>query len=159
MIIRKFAEKDLSQVVELCREIRQHHMDMLNGYFNEQDDAFEKKSFLDTLQNDKVVALVAEDDGEIIGLVYGEFRDAPYLTKPKIADISNFGVKKDKRNRGIGKQLMDAFFKICQERKVDEIRLGVYNQNTIAYKFYENYGFKPLIQRMVLDMNSIVKEN
>ena len=46
--------------------------------------------------------------------------------------------------------IMYAFFELCQERDIKEIRLGVYNQNEIAYKFYENYGFKPLEQKMVL---------
>ncbi len=29
MIIRKFIKEDLSQVLELCREVRQHHIDIL----------------------------------------------------------------------------------------------------------------------------------
>ena len=42
MTIRKFAEKDLPQVLKLCREVRQYHIDILGGYFTEQDDEFEK---------------------------------------------------------------------------------------------------------------------
>ncbi len=30
MTIRKFAEKDLLQVLELCREVRKYHIDILD---------------------------------------------------------------------------------------------------------------------------------
>jgi formate C-acetyltransferase len=36
MIIRKFVKEDLSQILELCREVRQHHIDILDGYFTKK---------------------------------------------------------------------------------------------------------------------------
>ena len=48
---------------------------------------------------------------------------------------------------------MDEFFLICKKHQIKEIRLGVYNQNEIAYKFYENYGFVPLEQKMVFNLD------
>ena len=153
MIIRKFEREDIAQILELCREVRQIHIDLLEGYFTEQDDDIEQQFFLETLENDNVVSLVAEDNDKVVGYILGDFKDLPYLINSKIAHVSNFGVSKNYRSQGIGKQLMDAFFDICKERKVDEIRLGVYNINTVAYRFYEKYGFKPLEQKMVIDLN------
>ncbi len=152
MQIRKFKKEDLSEVLDLCREVRQHHIDILNGYFTEQNDEVEQIDFLAALSNDNIIALVAEDNDEIIGYILGKFKEAPYLINPKFAHVSNFGVNKNKRHKGIGKKLMDAFLNLCQENQIAEIRLGVYNQNIIAYKFYENYGFKPLEQKMVFDV-------
>ena len=151
-MIRKFRKEDLSQVLELCREIRQYHIDLLGGYFTKQDDNFEQTDYLESLKNDKIVALVAENNNEIIGYSLGEFKEAPYLENPNFAHIINFGVRRDQRGQGVGKQLMDAFFKLCQEKEIKEIRLGVYNQNISAYKFYENYGFRPLEQKMVINL-------
>lgn len=153
MIIRKFKREDTAQILELCREVRQHHIDLLGGYFTEQNDDIEQQFFLETLDNDNVVSFVAEDNDKVVGYILGDFKDLPYLINSKIAHVSNFGVSKNYRSQGIGKQLMDAFFDVCNERKIDEIRLGVYNTNTVAYKFYENYGFKPLEQKMVVDLN------
>ena len=42
MLIRKFAKNDLDQVLELCREVRQIHIDIINDYFAEQNDELEK---------------------------------------------------------------------------------------------------------------------
>lgn len=153
MIIRKFKREDTAQILELCREVRQHHIDLLGGYFTEQNDDIEQQFFLETLDNDNVVSFVAEDNDKVVGYILGDFKDLPYLINSKIAHVSNFGVSKNYRSQGIGKQLMDTFFDVCNERKIDEIRLGVYNTNTVAYKFYENYGFKPLEQKMVVDLN------
>ena len=153
MIIRKFKKEDTAQILELCREVRQIHIDLLGGYFTEQNDDIEQQFFLETLDNDNVVSFVAEDNDRVVGYILGDFKDLPYLINSKIAHVSNFGVSKNYRSQGIGKQLMDAFFNVCKERKIDEIRLGVYNINTVAYRFYENYGFKPLEQKMVIDLN------
>ncbi len=155
MTIRKFAEKDLPQVLKLCREVRQYHIDILGGYFTEQDDEFEKLGFLASLVDDNVIALVAENsDGLVEGYLLADKKDVPYLIESKVAHISNFGVAEALRGKGIGKKLMDAFFEICKQEKIDEIRLGVYNKNINAYNFYEHYGFEALEQRMIFKMNN-----
>ena len=146
--IRKFERADLPQVLELCREVRQYHTDILGGYFAEQDDAFEQSGFLATLEDDRMTALVAEEGEEINGYLLAEKKYSPYLREPNVVHISNIGVKKGLRGKGIGKKLMDALFEMCKAEGVDEIRLGVFNKNTVAYKFYERYGFEPFEQRM-----------
>ncbi len=152
-MIRKFAREDLSQVLDLCREIRQYHNDLLDSYFAPQNDEYEKIGFLESLKNDNTIALVAEENNKIIGLLLGEFKNSLWLKKSHVAHISNFGINKDNRRKGIGQQLMDYFFKICKEKEIQEIRLGVYNKNTSACKFYEDYGFSALQQTMILDIS------
>lgn len=152
-MIRKFAKEDLPQVLDLCREIRKYHNDLLNGYFTEQNDEYEKIGFLESLENDNTVALVAEHNNKIVGYLLGEFKVSAWLSKPKVGHISNFGITENSRRKGIGKQLMDYFFKICKEKEIQEIRLGVYNKNTSACKFYEDYGFSALQQTMILDIS------
>ncbi len=148
MEIRKFKQSDLSQVLELCREVREHHIDILNGYFTSQDDAEEQKGFLASLDNENCIALVAAEGENIFGYLLADITEAPYLKAPKVARIGNFGVAKSQRRHGIGKMLMDDFMNICRAKDIDEVRLGVFNKNTGAYKFYEQYGFEPFEQRM-----------
>lgn len=150
MIIRKFVKEDLSQILELCREVRQHHIDILDGYFAEQNDEFEQLGFLQSLENENMIAFVAENNDEILGYLLAERKFSPYLENPNVVHIANFGVKKESRGQGIGKELMNTLLKKCKEDNVDEIRLGVFNKNILAYKFYEQYGFEPFEQRMNL---------
>lgn len=153
MMIRKFIKEDLSQVLELCREVRQHHIDILDGYFTEQNDEFEQLGFLQSIENENTIAYVAIDNDKICGYILAEKKFSPYLEEPNVVHIANFGVKKEIRGQGIGKKLLDTLLKKCEEDKVDEIRLGVFNKNISAYKFYEQYGFKPFEQRMNLRIN------
>lgn len=152
VMIRNFAKEDLPQVLDLCREVRQYHNDLLHGYFAEQNDEYEKGVFLETLENNEDVALVAEEGDEIVGVLLGEFKTSRWLKNSRVAHISNLGIKKDYRRKGVGRQLMDCFFELCKNRKIQEIRLGVYIDNVPAYKFYEDYGFRPLQQTMTLDL-------
>lgn len=117
MKIRKFERADLPQVLELCREVRQYHTDILGGYFAEQDDAFEQSGFLATLEDDRMTALVAEEGEEINGYLLAEKKYSPYLREPNVVHISNIGVKKGLRGKGIGKKLMDALLR-CVKQKV-----------------------------------------
>lgn len=157
MIIRKFIKNDLSQVLELCREVRQYHIDIRNGYFNEQNDDFEKLGFLQSIENQNMIALVAKKNEEICGYLLAEKKFAPHLEKPNVVHIINFGVKKEIRGQGIGKKLLDNLLEICKEMNIDEIRLGVFNKNISAYKFYEQYGFEPFEQLMNLQINNPIK--
>lgn len=150
MQIRKFLKKDLPQVLELCREVRQHHINILNGYFMPQDDQFEQLGFLQSLKDDKICALVAVNNDIVCGYLLAERKYSPYLEGAKVVHIANFGVRKDLRGKGIGKKLMDTLFEMCKQWNIDEIRLGVFNENIEAYRFYEQYGFEPFEQRMNL---------
>jgi ribosomal protein S18 acetylase RimI-like enzyme len=49
---------------------------------------------------------------------------------------------------------MDEFFKICKEQNIQEIKLGVYNKNEVARKFYKKYGFEEQAQRMSFKINN-----
>ena len=69
MKIRKFEEKDIPQVLEICREMREHHRKVLNGYFKPIDEAYELKSLQETLtdDDDDAFALVAEEGDTVYG--------------------------------------------------------------------------------------------
>ena len=152
MQIRKFEKKDLPQVLELCREVRDFHIKLLGGYFAPQDDNFEQIGYLESLTDDKTTALVAEENNISVGYLLAENKISSHLLASKVAHISNIGVKKELQRTGLGKKLMDAFYEICRQKDIDEIRLSVYNKNISACRFYEKYGFEPLDQRMRLNL-------
>lgn len=152
MKVRKFAKADLEQVLDLCREVRDYHIKILGGYFTPQNDEMEQQGFLASLEDEKITALVAEDKGIIYGYLLANQKFAPYLEAPRVAHISNLGVKQEHRRQGLGKMLMDEFYEICRQKEINEIRLGVFNKNQNAYQFYQDYGFEPFEQRMKIDI-------
>ena len=152
MEIRNFKKEDLSQVLDLCREVRDHHMKLLNGYFTPQNDYYEQMGFMDSLEDNKYCAFVAVVDEQVVGYLLAERKISPHLIHSNVMHVCNFGVKQNIRGTGVGKKLMDTLFDLCIKEGVEEISLGVYNKNTIAYSFYEKYGFKPIEQKMTLSL-------
>lgn len=159
MNIRRFRKADLIKVLELCREVRDYHNQISDNYFKEQDDEYEQTDFLASLTDDNTIALVAENDGNIVGYLLADEKEVAYLRAPKLMHICNFGVGKTYRNQGIGHLLMDEIVKIAEDRQVDEIKLGVFINNTAACHLYEQYGFKAVEQRMSLKLRRKNDEN
>ena len=61
--------------------------------------------------------------------------------------ICNLAVKKEYRNQGIGKQLLNYAIEIAKNKNVSQIFLEVRTKNIIAKKLYESFGFKPIAIR------------
>lgn len=146
--VRKMQNEDLEQVLKLCDEVREHHRNILGGYFAPQNDEMEKSVLLDTLGKEGKFSLVALDGDNIVGMLLAEMRQTPWLETPKIANIFNFGVFEKARGQGIAKLLMNAFIEKCKKENIKEIKLGVFNKNISAYNFYKKYGFEDQEQRM-----------
>ncbi|MFV0626976.1 MAG: GNAT family N-acetyltransferase [Alphaproteobacteria bacterium] len=151
VLVRKFEEKDMAPVLELCSYVRDFHIKILDGVFKPQADEIEKSILNRVFFDENFIGFVAEKDNEILGYVFAEKRFPPYLLLPHF-NIVNIGVSEKAQNLGIGRQLMDVVVSVAKEQGVSEIKLGVYNKNINAHKFYEKYGFEPEEQKMVLKL-------
>ena len=60
------------------------------------------------------------------------------------ADIMNIVVRKDFRNKKIGKKLLTSLIKKAKEQDIKTIFLEVNSKNLPALKLYENIGFKKI---------------
>lgn len=150
MKIKKIVNEDVAKLLGLTREVREHHRVILNGYFKPQDDDIEASCIKNWVEDEKNICLLAEDSGEIKGFILGEAKINAALEKPRIIMIHNFVVAEKRRGQGIGKQLMQRFYQECQDKRIQEIKLGVFNKNKSAYAFYENFGFEAQEQKMSL---------
>lgn len=56
----------------------------------------------------------------------------------------NIVVKKNKRNLGIGSQLLEEILKLAQKLKIKTITLEVNEKNELAIKLYQKYGFEKI---------------
>ena len=60
-------------------------------------------------------------------------------------EITNFVVRKDMRNQGIGNTLLNELIKLTIDSKMNTIFLEVNSNNFSAIKLYEKNGFKQVI--------------
>ena len=83
--------------------------------------------------------LVAEENQVIIGVL--DYR--PYYPFPSGRHIVTFGIAvfREKRGQGIGRQLIEEFFKVAQADDFQKVLINVLSTNLKAIAFYEKLGF------------------
>jgi len=57
------------------------------------------------------------------------------------AELLKIAVKKENRERGVGRSLFEHLFRELQKRKITSLFLEVRSNNHIALDFYEKHGF------------------
>ena len=147
-------EKYIEQIVKLADTARQHHIDILDGYFKVDASSVERDVIVQHMsQPENHIILIAIDDtAKVCGLILGDIVYKPWLEKSKIGNASNFVVDTSVRRQGIGTKLMDAFISECKKRGLQSVTLGVFNKNKTAYDFYTKYGFEPITQKMHINI-------
>jgi ribosomal protein S18 acetylase RimI-like enzyme len=124
MLIRKAGKKDLIQCENL---VRIPEMRLATGGFF---DRFFLEKYLD-----ENYFLVAEDEGSVVGLIFGE------PVKANGAIIWMIAVDEKIRGKGIGSRLLKAFEKKVKKIGIQWIVLYGYQKNPKVLKFYRKHKF------------------
>ena len=92
-------------------------------------------------EDDHYHALIAEVDGEAVGLVTMFFSHA--VGHPNgYAKINGLGVRQECRRKGIGKALLEAAERVAIDSGVPYIALASGFAREEAHAFYENSGYQ-----------------
>jgi ribosomal protein S18 acetylase RimI-like enzyme len=83
----------------------------------------------------KIIELVAEAEGEVIGSILASAVDAD------TAKITGFYVSENARGAGIGKQLLLHAIEACQSRGYARIELVTHARMQAAIRLYTKFGF------------------
>lgn len=139
--IRYAKPEDYSGVENIMRQVHDLHIAWRPDIYKECNPVLPQEEFLDAIDKDMFV--VAEADGEVIGVLsymYRHVESSGRVAKNTIF-IDAMVVDERYRGRGIGHQLFDFVKTIVKEKCLDGIELQVNARNTLAKKMYENYGF------------------
>lgn len=151
--IKKLEVADIDNALNLCSEIRDYHIKLLGGYFKPINIEGELESLREMVSDQQAICLVAKADNQVIGLLFAAIRHLDYMENPDICHIHNFGVTEKYRKLGIGKMLMNEMLNLLKNTNIRRITLGLFLDNKIALNFYEEFGFKPFEQKMVLNLD------
>jgi GNAT superfamily N-acetyltransferase len=99
-----------------------------------------RRVFLAYLQRDDVVALVAEEDGRVVGFCDLEFRARLNFSEPQ-AWIPDLVVAEEFRSRGAGAALLRRAEEIARERGAWGMELESATWRERAHAFYEREGW------------------
>ncbi|WP_347924058.1 GNAT family N-acetyltransferase [Pontimicrobium sp. SW4] len=108
------------------------------------------------MKNDDSELFVVELNKELVASGYAKIKDdRPYLKHKKQGYLGFMFVPEKHRGSGYNKLIMDTLLKWCKDRKIDEIRLDVYNDNPSAIRAYEKAGLKKHLITMRLDIGDL----
>lgn len=104
--------------------------------------------FYHELKNGNRITFVYQEQGEYLGevsLVF-DMDDSDYTIDGQRIYLSRFLVKKEMRNKGIGKKLLKHIFDYARDLGYNEMSVGVDLDNYVAILVYHKYGFDKIIK-------------
>jgi len=119
------SEADLDQVMELEKAI----------FAN----PWRRSFFLSDINRSQGLAVVAEEDGIILGYTVAWGTEEAHL--------ANLAVSESERGKGIGGKLLDEVVAFARRSRAKSLYLEVRVSNTIARQFYAARGFVPTYMR------------
>jgi GNAT superfamily N-acetyltransferase len=136
MQIRPYREEDLAACRELWRELTQHHRDV---YEDQTIGGDNPGGYFDTYRSDPklVGSWVAVEADEVVGLT-GLLRDE------KGFEIEPVVVRSDRRDRGVGRRLIERMLDEARERGATSVSIRPVARNAPAIRRFHEAGFRTL---------------
>ena len=145
MIIRKAKMEDCAILDEMLTLLVEDEKQYNNGI---KDGLIFKKVYDKYIDDNKKCVIVAEEDDDIVGYLYGYLCDDSTM-KDNISFIDALYIKKDYRNKGTGTALIDSFKKWSINNKVNAVQICVLSENKNAKNLYNKLGFNPQKETLI----------
>ena len=108
---------------------------------------------IELIRSNNAEVLVAVVNNEIIGSGYAKSLPAePYQKHTAYAYLGFMYVKPEFRGKGINQKILHELIEWARSQNISEVRLEVYDENTIAKNSYLKAGFKPYLLEMRLEI-------
>ena len=113
-------------------------------------------SFLGTqLDEQDIIILVAEQDGEVVGYTYAGVEGTDYmLLRGPAGVLHDVVVDPAHRGRGFGRMLVDATLEALKARGATQIVLSTAERNPSAQRLFERAGFRRTMIEMTEELRS-----
>ena len=107
------------------------------------ESAFTTEKLMNELTNMNSEFYFAEMEGEVVGYLKVNFNDSQTELKVSNAlEIERIYVLKEFHGKKVGQILYDKAIEIAKNKSLNNVWLGVWEQNPRAIRFYEKNGFK-----------------
>lgn len=143
--IRKVENHDLQELQKIGKETFNETFAVDNSSSDMEkylEESFSFPKLQTELNNPNSAFYFAEDEHEIVGYLKVNIGDAQtenLLTNS--FEIERIYVKSNYHGQKIGKLLFNKAKRLAEEKKINKIWLGVWEENFNAIKFYEKNGF------------------
>jgi GNAT superfamily N-acetyltransferase len=157
MKVRRATLEDVPTLVHLFQELDRMQRDWRvftprPGFYDEVGLKYRK-----AMATDQAVVLVAEDDGDIVGMAYGEVRVPSRFSDERALEISGVVVRAGYRGKGVGRALVQEAARFATDRGVRWVELKTFSPNERAMSFWEGLGFHPRVVQLTSSTESILR--
>ncbi|HSL68356.1 MAG TPA: GNAT family N-acetyltransferase [Actinomycetota bacterium] len=157
MKVRQATLEDVPALVALFQELDRMQSDWRvftprPGFYDEVG-----LKYREAMSTENAVVLVAEDEGEIVGMAYGEVRIPSRFSDERALELSGVVVRTGYRGRGVGRALVQEAARFAGELGVEWVELKTFAPNQGAMAFWEGLGFTPRVVQMTQGTKSLVQ--
>jgi GNAT superfamily N-acetyltransferase len=154
--IRYATMDDYEDLCRLFAQVDKYHVELVPEIFQEfPGPARSRERLSHFVDNENAEAIVAQDEGKIVGLLTLEKSDYPsypMFKRREHAMIHTLVVDEARRRQGIGGLLLDAAAGWARDRGVRFIQTNVWRANADAREFYSKHGFQTLTERIEMEI-------
>jgi GNAT superfamily N-acetyltransferase len=154
VLIRTARMGDYHALVALFDELDEFHRQARPDVFRRFDGPVRPREQIERwLAGPGSTVLVAESGQDVVGLAVLLTRPPPVfpgVVPHKAIELDNLVVRADQRSQRIGRQLLEASVAWTRGQGASHVTVAVHAFNRDARRFYENFGFLPSIDRLVL---------
>jgi GNAT superfamily N-acetyltransferase len=104
---------------------------------------------------DSMVLVAVDDEGEVVGMAYGESHTPSRFSDERALELSGVVVRAGYRGRGVGRELVEEAARFAQERNVAWIELKTFAPNRGAMEFWVNLGFEPRVVQLTTSTSDL----
>jgi GNAT superfamily N-acetyltransferase len=147
--VRQASGEDLPQLTSLFEELERMQRDWRvftprPGFYDEV-----ARRFREALDAEDRVVLVAEDDGEVVGMAYAEVMVPSRFSNERALELSGVVVRSGYRGQGVGRALVEEAARFAKEKDVGWIELKSFWPNKTSMEFWRALGFTPRVVQLV----------
>lgn len=142
MRIRKIKISDYNDVNKLMQQLHSLHVENRPDLYVEIEHPYSISEFKKIVENKDIISVLAEDDGEILGVAIVTIRNKSGMVKKKIAYMDDLCVDERFRGQGVGKELFSFVSNMAKKKGAERLDLMVWSFNEKALIFYEELGMK-----------------
>lgn len=157
MKVRQATPEDVPALVALFQELDRMQSDWRvftprPGFYDEVG-----LKYREAMSTENAVVLVAEDEGEIVGMAYGDVRIPSRFSDERALELSGVVVRTGYRGRGVGRALVQEAARFAGELGVEWVELKTFAPNQGAMAFWEGLGFTPRVVQMTQGTKALVQ--
>jgi len=156
--VRQATPEDVPALVALFQELDRMQSDWRvftprPGFYDEVG-----LKYREAMSTENAVVLVAEgEEGEIVGMAYGEVRIPSRFSDERALELSGVVVRTGYRGRGVGRALVQEAARFAGELGVEWVELKTFAPNQGAMAFWEGMGFTPRVVQMTQGTKALVQ--